>query len=71
MHLGNNFCRVFTLCPCETLGKLKSIMDAGAESSLAGAEQQWNDAMKVIEDKLQVRLVVHYAHISTSTYIHA
>ena len=46
-------------------------MDAGAESSLAGAEQQWNDAMKVIEDKLQVRLVVHYAHISTSTYIHA
>ncbi|KAL3132551.1 hypothetical protein ABBQ32_009090 [Trebouxia sp. C0010 RCD-2024] len=24
-----------------------------AESSLAGAEQQWNDAMKVIEDKLQ------------------
>lgn len=28
----------------------------GAESSLAGAEQQWNDAMKVIEDKLQVGL---------------
>lgn len=25
----------------------------GAESSLAGAEQQWNDAMKVMDDKLQ------------------
>ena len=25
----------------------------GAESSLAGAEQQWNDAMKAIDDKLQ------------------
>ncbi len=28
-------------------------MVAGAESSLAGAEQQWNDAMKVLDDKLQ------------------
>lgn len=56
------------MCPCKTPRKLKSGMYAGAESSLAGAEQQWNDAMKVIEDKLQVRLVVHYARISDSTY---
>ena len=29
------------------------VVVAGAESSLAGAEQQWNDAMKVLNDKLQ------------------
>jgi hypothetical protein len=30
-----------------------ALVIAGAESSLAGAEQQWNDAMNVLDDKLQ------------------
>ncbi len=32
---------------------LCALVVAGAESSLAGAEQQWNDAMKLLDDKLQ------------------
>jgi hypothetical protein len=37
----------------QSLLSLCALMVAGAESSLAGAEQQWNDAMKVLDDKLQ------------------
>ena len=32
------------------------LMTAGSEASLASAEQQWNDAMKALEDKLQASL---------------
>ena len=32
---------------------------AGAESSLAGAEQEWSDAMKTLEDKLHVWHSLH------------
>lgn len=34
----------------------------GAESSLAGAEQQWNDAMKAIDDKLQAARKLMHDH---------
>ena len=37
----------------QSLLSLCTLVVAGAESSLAGAEQQWNDAMKVMDDKLQ------------------
>ena len=36
---------------------------------MAGAEQQWNDAMKAIEDKLQVRQSVLYTCISKFTLL--
>ena len=59
-------CGESCLC-CKTPGRLKEGIAAGAESSLAGAEQQWNDAMKVIEDKLQVRQCILHACISKFT----
>ena len=47
----NNFSR-FALC----CGERVFVHCAGAEASLSGTEQQWTDAMKALDEKLQVQI---------------